>query len=48
MNVSFADVALELREGIGLVTLSLEKTPGALGPVSVQITSQDGTALGIN
>ena len=48
MNVSFADVSIEVAEGVGFVKFLLLKTPGALGPVSVQIATQDGTATGIN
>jgi hypothetical protein len=47
MNVSFADVSVEVAEGVGFVKLLLLKTEGALGPVSVQITTQDGTATGL-
>ena len=46
MNVSFADVSIEVAEGVGFVKFLLLKTPGALGPVSVQIATQDGTATG--
>ena len=46
MNVSFADVSIEVAEGVGFVKFLLLKTPGALGPVSVRIATQDGTATG--
>lgn len=47
MNVSFASVSIDVVEGAGVISLELLKTAGALGPVSVQISAQDGTALGI-
>ena len=47
MNVSFADVSIEVTEGVGIVDFMLQKTAGALGPVSVQIFTSDGTALGM-
>ena len=46
MNVSFVSTRVEVVEGEGVVMLNLEKTTGALGPVSVQIASSDGTAIG--
>ncbi len=46
MNVSFADVSIEVAEGVGVANVVLLKTLGALGPVSVQITTADGTASG--
>ena len=42
-----ASVSIEVAEGVGVVKFVLLKTDGALGPVSVQITTQDGTATGI-
>ena len=48
MNVSFADISIEVTEGVGIVDFMLQKTAGALGPVSVQIFTSDGTALGTN
>lgn len=48
MNVSFADVTIEVAEGVGFVNIVLQKTMGALGPVSVQIATGDGTATGNN
>ena len=46
MNISFAKEVVEVAEGMGLVNLLLVKTEGAVGPVSVQVTTQDRTALG--
>ena len=46
MNVTFADVSVEVVEGVGVVSFVLMKTPGAVGPVSVQIATEDGTAEG--
>lgn len=47
MNVSFADVSIEVAEGVGVVNFVLQKTAGALGPVSVQIFTGLGTATGM-
>ena len=47
MNVSFAVTDIAVSEGEGVVTLMLEKTEGAIGPVSVRIFTTAGTALGI-
>ena len=47
MNVSFVDVSIEVTEGVGIVDFMLQKTAGAVGPVSVQIFTSDGTALGM-
>ena len=46
MNVSFAAVSIEADEGDCTVILQLHKTGGALGPVSVQIFTVNGTARG--
>ena len=46
MNVSFAAVTIEANEGDCIVILQLDKTEGALGPVSVQIFTVSGTARG--
>ena len=46
MNVSFAVTSVDAREGQGIVLLDLIKTPGAVGPVAIQINTQDGTAIG--
>ena len=48
MNVSFAVTDIAVSEGEGVVTLMLEKTEGAIGPVSVRIFTTAGTALGIS
>ena len=34
-------------EGMGVVTLMLEKTEGAIGPVSIRIFTVEGTAIGM-
>ena len=47
MNVSFAITDVAVSEGEGVVTLILEKTEGAIGPVSVRIFTTAGTALGM-
>ena len=44
MNVSFVDTDLVVREGEGFVSFSLSKTEGAIGPVSVQVTTEPGSA----
>lgn len=44
MNVSFADPNIGVVEGAGVVSFRLLKTAGAVGPVSVQITTADMTA----
>ena len=47
MTISFADVIIEVAEGDCMVSFILEKTRGAVGPVSVQIaTNNDGTSRG--
>jgi hypothetical protein len=48
MNVSFAVTDIAVSEGEGVVTLMLEKTEGAIGPVSVRIFTTAGTALGMS
>jgi hypothetical protein len=48
MNVSFAVTDIAVSEGEGVVTLMLEKTEGAIGPVSVRIFTTAATALGMN
>ena len=47
MIVSFADVSVEVTEGVGLVSFLLLKTAGALGPVSVQVATIDQSAEGM-
>ncbi len=44
MNVSFASTSIDVVEGVGIFDFTLKKTEGALGPVSIRITSMDGTA----
>ena len=46
MNVSFAVTDITVSEGECMVTLMLEKSEGAVGPVSVGIFTTAGTALG--
>ena len=46
MNVSFAAVSIEADEGDCTVILQLDKTEGALGPVSVEIFTVSETARG--
>lgn len=48
MNISFAVTDVAVSEGEGVVTLMLEKTEGAIGPVSVRIFTIAGTALGMS
>jgi hypothetical protein len=48
MNVSFTVTDIAVLEGEGVVTLMLEKTEGAIGPVSVRMFTTAGTALGMN
>ena len=47
MNVSFAVTDVGVSEGEGVVTLMLEKTEGAIGPVSIRIFTIAATALGM-
>ena len=47
MNVSFVETTIEVMEGVGLVTFTLEKTMGALGPVAVQIFTTSRSAVGM-
>ena len=46
MNISFAITSVDAREGQGIVLMDLIKTPGAVGPVAIQINTRDGTAIG--
>ena len=46
MNVSFASRKFVTTEGDGYVEVVLLKTAGAVGPVSVQLSTLDGTATG--
>ena len=45
MNISFIATEIEVMEGMGVVTLMLEKTEGAIGPVSIRIFTAEGTAI---
>ena len=47
MNISFALTDIAVSEGEGVVTLVLQKTEGAIGPVSVRIFTVAGTAVGM-
>ena len=47
MNISFVVTEFDVMEGEGVVTLMLEKTEGAIGPVSVRLFTEEGTALGM-
>ena len=44
MNVSFAAPTINVMEGAGIVSFTLLKTAGAVGPVSVRISTSGGTA----
>ena len=46
MNVSFVETSLTISEGIGVVRFTLEKTTGAMGPVSVRLYTVDDSAVG--
>ena len=46
MNISFIATEIEVVEGMGVITLMLKKTEGAIGPVSVKIFTVEGTAIG--
>ena len=48
MNVSFAVTEIDVMEGEGVVTLILEKTLGAIGPVSIRVFTDEGTATGMD
>ena len=48
MNISFAVTDVAVSEGEGVVILILEKTEGAIGPVSVRIFTIAGTATGMS
>ena len=38
---------MTVKEGVGVVRFTLEKTGRAVGPVSVQLFTTDDTALGL-
>ena len=44
MNVSFVDTDLLVREGEGFVSFRLRKSEGAVGPVSILVTTEAGSA----
>lgn len=44
--MSFVDTMLQVREGEGVVRFTLEKSAGAVGPVSVRVYTVDDTAIG--
>ncbi len=46
MNVSFSDAELSVREGMGVVSFTLEKTRGAVGDVIVRLFTTDDSAIG--
>ena len=43
-NISFGAVSYSVSESFGCVELMLTKTTGAVGPVSVNLFTVDGTA----
>ena len=47
MNVSFVATNIDVIEGAGVIKLVLKKTEGAIGPVSVRIYTEQGTAVGM-
>ena len=47
MNISFITTEIEAVEGVGVITLILKMTEGAIGPVSIRIFTVEGTALGM-
>ena len=47
MNVSFIRTVINVRERVGVVEFVLQKTPGAMGPVSVLFRTHEGTARGV-
>ena len=47
MNISFVVTEFDVMEGEGVVTLMLEKTEGAVGPVAIRIFTVEGTAFGM-
>ena len=47
MNISFSQTFISVMEGIGVVELVLRKSPGGVGPVSVNLFTADGTATGL-
>ena len=47
MNISFSQTFISVMEGIGVVELVLRKSPGGVGPVSVNLFTADETATGL-
>ena len=47
MNVSFVQTSISTMEGVGVIELILKKSPGGIGPVSVDLRTHDGTATGM-
>ena len=47
MNISFVATNIDVIEGECDVRLKLKKTEGAIGPVSVRIYTEEGTAIGM-
>ena len=47
MNISFVATNIDVIEGAGVIELVLKKTEGAIGPVSVRIYTEEGTAIGM-
>ena len=46
MNISFIETDIDVTEGEGVAKLVLQKTEGAIGPVSIRIFTVDDTAIG--
>ena len=46
MNISFVATSIDVSEGEGVIKLVLRKTEGAIGPVSIRIYTEEGTAIG--
>ena len=47
MNISFSQTFISVMEGVGVVEFVLLKSPGGVGPVSVNLFTIDGTATGL-
>ena len=47
MNISFTRTVINVQERVGVVEFVLQKTPGAMGPVSVRFRTHEGTARGV-
>ena len=48
MNISFVQTSISIVEGVGVIELVLRKSPGGIGPVSVDLRTHDGTATGMS